>query len=81
MESVRSEILPTSGHHQCAHKRYIQSNALWANRTINISKEVGRVAYEVVKGDNSTPRVKIDDRLYSPQEISAMVLQKMKKNS
>ena len=44
-------------------------------------KEVERVPYEVVKGDNSTPRVKIDDRLYSPQEISAMILQKMKKTA
>lgn len=44
-------------------------------------KEVERVPYEVVKGDNNTPRVKIDDRLYSPQEISAMVLQKMKKTA
>jgi molecular chaperone DnaK len=47
----------------------------------NVSKEVGRVPYEVVKGDNNTPRVKIDDRLYTPQEISAMVLQKMKKTA
>ena len=47
----------------------------------NLSKEVGRVPYEVVKGDNNTPRVKIDDRLYSPQEISAMTLQKMKKTA
>jgi molecular chaperone DnaK len=43
--------------------------------------EGGRVPYEVVKGDNNTPRVKIDDRLYSPQEISAMILQKMKKTA
>ena len=43
--------------------------------------EAGRVPYEVVKGDNNTPRVKIDDRLYSPQEISAMILQKMKKTT
>jgi len=45
------------------------------------SREIGRVPYDVVKGDNSTPRVKIDDRLYSPQEISAMILQKMKKTA
>jgi molecular chaperone DnaK len=47
----------------------------------NLSKEVGRVPYAVVKGDNNTPRVKIDDRKYSPQEISAMILQKMKKTA
>ena len=46
-----------------------------------VKNEVGRVAYEVVKGENNTPRVKIDDRLYSPQEISAMILQKMKKTA
>lgn len=46
-----------------------------------VSKEVGRVPYKVVKGDNNTPRVEIGDRLYSPQEISAMVLQKMKKTA
>ena len=46
-----------------------------------VSTEVKRVPYEVVKGENDTPRVKIDDRLYSPQEISAMVLQKMKKTA
>ncbi len=43
--------------------------------------EIKRMAYDVVKGDNNTPRVKIDDRLYTPQEISAMVLQKMKKTA
>ena len=46
-----------------------------------VSSEVSRVAYPVVKGDNNTPRVKIDDRLYTPQEISAMILQKMKKTA
>ena len=45
------------------------------------SSDRSRVSYEVVKGDNSTPRVKIDDRMYTPQEISAMVLQKMKKTA
>lgn len=44
-------------------------------------KEVERVTYQVVRGDNNTPRVQIDDRKYSPQEISAMVLQKMKKTA
>ena len=44
-------------------------------------KEISRVPYTVVRGDNNTPRVKIDDRLYTPQEISAMVLQKMKKTA
>ena len=64
-----------------------------ANKTINsikrfmgesfdkLSKEISRVPYTVVKGDNNTPRVKIGDRLYSPQEISAMILQKMKKTA
>ncbi len=46
-----------------------------------VQKEINRVSYEVVKGENNTPRVKIDDRLYTPQEISAMVLQKMKKTA
>jgi len=46
-----------------------------------VSKESKRVSYKVVKGDNNTPRVDIDGRLYSPQEISAMVLQKMKKTA
>jgi len=46
-----------------------------------VSKEIERVPYKVVKGDNNTPRVQIDDRKYSPQEISAMVLQKMKKTA
>ncbi len=45
------------------------------------SKEIGRVPYKVVKGDNNTPRVEIDERLYTPQEISAMVLQKMKQTA
>ncbi len=46
-----------------------------------VTKEVQRVPYKVVQGKNNTPRVKIDDREYSPQEISAMVLQKMKKTA
>ncbi|MBP7849194.1 MAG: molecular chaperone DnaK [Lentimicrobiaceae bacterium] len=46
-----------------------------------VQKEINRVPYKVEKGDNNTPRVRIDDRLFSPQEISAMVLQKMKKTA
>ncbi|RLD87624.1 MAG: molecular chaperone DnaK [Bacteroidetes bacterium] len=47
----------------------------------DVTKEIKRTPYEVVKGENNTPRVKIDDRLYTPQEISAMILQKMKKTA
>ena len=46
-----------------------------------MAKEIKNVPYKVVKGDNDTPRVKIDDRLYTPQEVSAMILQKMKKTA
>ena len=46
-----------------------------------VTKEVERVPYQVVRGDNNTPRVKIHDRQYTPQEISAMILQKMKKTA
>lgn len=46
-----------------------------------VSKEIDRMPYKVVKGDNNTPRVDIDGRLYTPQEISAMILQKMKKTA
>ncbi len=45
------------------------------------ASEVSRMPYSVVKGDNNTPRIEIDDRKYTPQEISAMVLQKMKKTA
>ncbi|MFZ9455290.1 MAG: molecular chaperone DnaK, partial [Bacteroidia bacterium] len=44
-------------------------------------RELKRVPYQVVKGDNNTPRVEIDDRKYTPQEISAIILQKMKKTA
>ena len=47
----------------------------------SMAKEIKNVSYKVVKGDNNTPRVDIDGRLYTPQEISAMVLQKMKKTA
>ena len=56
-------------------KRYM------GNKYSESSNDVKTVAYKVVKGDNDTPRVDIDGRLYSPQELSAMVLQKMKKTA
>jgi molecular chaperone DnaK len=51
------------------------------NQFNEVTKEAERVPYSVVKGDNNTPRVEIDDRKYTPQEISAMILQKMKKTA
>jgi molecular chaperone DnaK len=51
------------------------------NKFSECSTEISRMPYKVIKGDNDTPRVEIDDRKYSPQEISAMVLQKMKKTA
>ncbi|ALJ06585.1 molecular chaperone DnaK [Pseudalgibacter alginicilyticus] len=51
------------------------------NKFTESKKEVDRVPYKVVKGDNDTPRVDIDGRLYTPQELSAMILQKMKKTA
>ncbi len=46
-----------------------------------VQKEIGRVPYSVVKGENNTARVEIDGRQYTPQEISAIILQKMKKTA
>ncbi len=51
------------------------------NKFSESAKEAKRAAYKVVKGDNNTPRVDIDGRLYTPQELSAMTLQKMKKTA
>ncbi|MBS4039792.1 MAG: molecular chaperone DnaK [Flavobacteriales bacterium] len=51
------------------------------NKFSESQKETANVAYKVVKGDNDTPRVDIDGRLYTPQELSAMTLQKMKKTA
>jgi molecular chaperone DnaK len=51
------------------------------NKYSESKKEADRVPYTVVKGDNNTPRVDIDGRLYTPQELSAMILQKMKKTA
>lgn len=63
-------------------KRTISSIKRFMGETYDqVAKEIARVSYEVVKGDNNTPRVKVGDRLYTPQEISAIVLQKMKKTA
>lgn len=63
-------------------KRTIYSIKRFMGETYErVIQEMKRVPYDVVKGDNNTPRVKIDDRLFTPQEISAMVLQKMKKTA
>ncbi|MBC2840717.1 molecular chaperone DnaK [Robiginitalea sp. SC105] len=51
------------------------------NKYSESQKEAERVPYKVVKGDNNTPRVDVDGRLYTPQELSAMILQKMKKTA
>ncbi|MDQ3192583.1 MAG: molecular chaperone DnaK [Bacteroidota bacterium] len=51
------------------------------NNFDEVQNEIKRVPYEVVRGENNSPRVKIDDRQYTPQEISAMILQKMKKTA
>ena len=63
-------------------KRTIYSIKRFMGETFDqVQKEIDRVPYKVVKSDNNTPRVDIDGRLYSPQEISAMILQKMKKTA
>ncbi|MBX7129326.1 MAG: molecular chaperone DnaK [Flavobacteriales bacterium] len=54
---------------------------LMGNSFDECAKDVARVPYEVARGENNTPRVKIGDRMYTPQEISAMILQKMKKTA
>ena len=51
------------------------------NKFSESKNDTQSVAYKVIKGDNDTPRVDIDDRMYSPQELSAMILQKMKKTA
>lgn len=62
--------------------RTISSIKRFMGRTFDeVQQEIHRVSYKVVRGPNNTPRVKIDDREYSPQEISAMILQKMKKTA
>ncbi|MBU0764315.1 MAG: molecular chaperone DnaK, partial [Bacteroidetes bacterium] len=63
-------------------KRTVYSIKRFMGETFDkVTKEIERMPYNVVKGPNNTPRVEIEDRKYSPQEISAMVLQKMKKTA
>ena len=63
-------------------KRTVYSIKRFMGETYDqVAKEISRVPYSVVRGDNNTPRVDIDGRLYTPQEISAMILQKMKKTA
>jgi len=64
-----------------AHKTIYSIKRFMGEQFSNMSKEIKRVPFSVVQGDHNTPRVKIDDRFYSPQEISAMILQKMKKTA
>ena len=63
-------------------KRTIYSIKRFMGETYDqVQKEIERVPYKVVRGANNTPRIDIDGREYSPQEISAMILQKMKKTA
>ncbi|WP_072529904.1 molecular chaperone DnaK [Bacteroides ilei] len=63
-------------------KRTVYSIKRFMGETYDqVQKEIARVPYPVVRGENNTPRVQIDGRLYTPQEISAMILQKMKKTA
>ena len=63
-------------------KRTINSIKRFMGETYDqVAKEIDRVPYKVVRSDNNTPRVDIDGRDYTPQEISAMILQKMKKTA
>ena len=63
------------------HKTIFSIKRFMGEKYSQVTSDIERVPYKVVKGDNDTPRVDIDGRLYSPQEISAMILQKMKKTA
>jgi molecular chaperone DnaK len=63
------------------HKTIYSIKRFMGNKYSESKKEAERVPYKVQKGDNDTPRVDIDGRLYTPQELSAMILQKMKKTA
>ncbi|MGQ1786784.1 MULTISPECIES: molecular chaperone DnaK [unclassified Saccharicrinis] len=74
-DPAKRQAITNPAHTVYSIKRFIGDNY------DEIPKEVSRVPYKVIKGDNNTPRVVIGDRKYSPQEISAMILQKMKKTA
>jgi molecular chaperone DnaK len=63
------------------HNTIISVKRFMGRRHDEVGEEITHWSYKVAKGDNNTVRVSIDDRLYTPQEISAMVLQKMKKTA
>ena len=63
------------------HKTIFSIKRFMGEKYDQVTADIARVPYKVVKGENNTPRVDIDGRLYSPQEISAMILQKMKKTA
>ncbi len=63
------------------HKTIFSIKRFMGEKYDQVAGDIARVPYKVVKGDNNTPRVDIDGRLYSPQEISAMILQRMKKTA
>ena len=63
------------------HKTVFSIKRFMGEKYDQVTKEIERVPYKVARGDNNTPRVDIDGKLYSPQEISAMILQKMKKTA
>ena len=63
------------------HKTIFSIKRFMGEKYSQVTGDIERVPYKVVKGENDTPRVDIDGRLYSPQEISAMILQKMKKTA
>jgi molecular chaperone DnaK len=63
------------------HNTVMSVKRFMGRRHDEVGEEMSHWSYKVVKGDNNTVRVQIDDRMYTPQEISAMVLQKMKKTA
>lgn len=63
------------------HKTIYSIKRFMGSSFSELEKEAGRMPYGIKKGENDTPRVEIDERLYTPQELSAMVLQKMKKTA